>query len=118
MRKVLRRKRRNKCRSDNHAANPTASNTKCWSLTGRKIRLKQKFPQVFALAQNAIDTNDNLFTEGGDSISAMQLLNLARRVDPTSTTTDFLLHNIILLFWGIFYSHLVEIGVTIWFYPD
>ncbi|KAF4760843.1 hypothetical protein N7455_003489 [Penicillium solitum] len=47
------------------AANPTASNTKRWSLTEREIRLQHIFLQVVTLPQNAIDTNDNAFTVGG-----------------------------------------------------
>ncbi|OQD89252.1 hypothetical protein PENSOL_c065G02574 [Penicillium solitum] len=44
------------------AANPTASNTKRWSLTEREIRLQHIFLQVVTLPQNSIDTNDNAFT--------------------------------------------------------
>jgi hypothetical protein len=80
------------------AANSTMSSTKRWPLTERESRLQQIFPPVLAFLQNAIDSNNNLFTADGDSISAMQLLNPARRVDPTSTTMDFLLHNIIPIF--------------------
>ncbi|KAJ5693599.1 hypothetical protein N7536_004011 [Penicillium majusculum] len=47
------------------AANPTASNTKRWSLTEREIRLQHIFLQVVTLPQNSIDTNDNAFTVGG-----------------------------------------------------
>ncbi|KAJ5207685.1 hypothetical protein N7449_002064 [Penicillium cf. viridicatum] len=92
------------------AANSTVSNTKRWPLTEREIRLQQIFSQVLALLENAIDANNTLFTIGGGSISAMQLLNPTRRMVPTSTTTDFLLHNIIPLFGENFQPHLEDIS--------
>lgn len=73
--------------------------------TEPEIRMQQIFSQVLALPERTIGIDDNFFTMGGDSISAMQLLTLARRADLVLDMPDFLIHNTIALFCENAQSH-------------
>ncbi|KGO71463.1 AMP-dependent synthetase/ligase [Penicillium italicum] len=78
---------------------------KRWPSTEREVCMQQVFSQALAVPENTIGIDDNFFTMGGDSISAMQLLTLARKANLMMTMPDLLVHNTIALFCEHAQSH-------------
>ncbi|KAJ5301395.1 nonribosomal peptide synthase [Penicillium antarcticum] len=66
--------------------------------TKTEIQMQQIFSQVLSLPEDAIGIDDNFFAMGGDSISAMQILTLARKANLILTMPEFLVQNTIALF--------------------
>ncbi|PYH69054.1 nonribosomal peptide synthase [Aspergillus vadensis CBS 113365] len=66
--------------------------------TELEARLQKLYARVLSLPETAIGVDDSFFTLGGDSISAMQLLSLARKADIPLSMQEFLTHNTIAQF--------------------
>jgi brevianamide F synthase len=63
-----------------------------------EIFVRRAFASVLSVGEDTIGVDDNFFTLGGDSITAMRLLNLCRKGNMSLTMPELLTYNTVSLF--------------------
>ncbi|KUM66410.1 hypothetical protein ACN42_g629 [Penicillium freii] len=105
-RKYLREQAQQMTRETVDGYNLSSSAPKREPVTTEEAVVRRAFARALSVDNELIGIDDNFFTLGGDSISAMRLLNLCRKENMSLTMTEFLEYNTIALFCRN--SHLVK----------